>query len=161
MVAKRTSMLDKKIKFKNVCQAVPVRLAGSLFFMSYQTDWPKSLSYNYTMRFIGYDSIQTRWFISYRIQTRTIKKLQLHDAIYRLLFYSNSLIDILSLSNSHNNVASIQKNRGDKSHRVIVALGRYERRHVVPKETFQLFEKSMTTEVTIAAILEAFKCMFQ
>ena len=28
---------------------------------------------------------------------------------------------ILSLSNSHNNAASIQKNRGDKSHRVIVA----------------------------------------
>ena len=33
-------------------------------------------------------------------------KLQLHDAIYRLRFYSNSLIHILSLSNSHNNVAS-------------------------------------------------------
>ena len=49
-------------------------------------------------------------------------KLQLHDAIYRLPFYSNSLIHTLSLSNSHNNVASIQKNRGDKSHRVIVAL---------------------------------------
>ena len=29
-------------------------------------------SYNYTMRFIGYDSIQTRWFISYRFQTYTI-----------------------------------------------------------------------------------------
>ena len=51
-----------------------------------------------------------------------IFKLQLHDAIYRLRFYSNSLIHILSLSNSHNNVASLQKNRGDKSHRVIVAL---------------------------------------
>ena len=49
-------------------------------------------------------------------------KLQLHDAICRLRFYSNSLTHILSLSNSHNNVASIQKNRGDKSHRVIVAL---------------------------------------
>ena len=49
-------------------------------------------------------------------------KLQLHDAIYRLLLYSNSLIHILSLPNSHNNVASIQKNRADKSHRVIVAL---------------------------------------
>ena len=48
-------------------------------------------------------------------------KLQLHDAIYRIRFYSNSLIHILSLSNSHNNVASLQKNRGDKSHRVIVA----------------------------------------
>ena len=48
-------------------------------------------------------------------------KLQLHDTIYRLRFYSNSLIHILSLSNSHNNVESIQKNRGDKSHRVIIA----------------------------------------
>ena len=49
-------------------------------------------------------------------------KLQLHDAIYRLRFYSISFIHILTLSNSHNNVASIQKNRGDKLHRVIVAL---------------------------------------
>ena len=49
-------------------------------------------------------------------------KLQLHDVIYRLRFYSNSLTHILSLSNSHNNVASLQKNQGDKSHRVIVAL---------------------------------------
>ena len=57
-----------------------------------------------------------------RPQTRF--KLQLHDAIYRLRFFSNSLIHILSLSNSHNNVASIQKNRGDKSHCVIVALCR-------------------------------------
>ena len=48
-------------------------------------------------------------------------KLQLHDAIYRLRSYSNSLIHILSLSNSYNNVASIQKNWGDKSHHVIVA----------------------------------------
>ena len=49
-------------------------------------------------------------------------KLKLQDAIYRLRFYSNSLTHILSLSNSHNNIPSIQKNRGDKSHRVIVAL---------------------------------------
>ena len=49
-------------------------------------------------------------------------KLQLHDAIYRLRFYSNTLIHILLLSNSHNNVASIQKNQGDKSRGVIVAL---------------------------------------
>ena len=52
-------------------------------------------------------------------------KLQLHDAFYRLRFCSNSLTHILSLSNSHNNVASLQKNRGDKSHRVIVALIRF------------------------------------
>ena len=37
-------------------------------------------------------------------------KLQLHDAIYQLRFYSNSLIHILSFSNSDNNLASIQKN---------------------------------------------------
>ena len=49
-------------------------------------------------------------------------KLQLHDAINWLRFHSKSLIHILSLSNSHNDVASIQKNRGDKSHHVIVAL---------------------------------------
>ena len=49
-------------------------------------------------------------------------KLQLHCAIYWLRFYSNSLIHILSLSNSHNNVASTQKKRANKSHRVIVAL---------------------------------------
>ena len=49
-------------------------------------------------------------------------KLQLHDAIHRLRFYSNSLTHILSLSISHNDVASIQKNRGNKSHRVTVAL---------------------------------------
>ena len=29
-------------------------------------------SYDYTMRFIGYDSTQTRWFISHRFQIRTI-----------------------------------------------------------------------------------------
>ena len=60
-------------------------------------------------------------------------KLQLHDAIYRLRFYSNSLIHILSFSNSHNNVASLQKNPGDKSHRVIVALGyNYTVRFIAP-----------------------------
>ena len=52
----------------------------------------------------------------------TSVKLQLHYAMYRLRFYSNSLTHVLSLSNSHNDVASIQKNRDDKSHRVIVAL---------------------------------------
>ena len=55
-------------------------------------------------------------------QNSHVLKLQLHDAIYRLRSYSNSLIHILLLSNSHNNAASIQKNRDDKSHRVIVAL---------------------------------------
>ena len=50
------------------------------------------LSCNYTMQFIGYDSIKT------------------------------SLIYILSLSNSHNDTASMQKNRDDESHYVNVAL---------------------------------------
>ena len=49
-------------------------------------------------------------------------KLRLHTAIYRLRFYSNSLTHILSLSNSHSDVAPIQKNRDDKMHCVIVAL---------------------------------------
>ena len=57
-----------------------------------------------------------------RLHVQIRLKLQLDGAIYPLRFYSNSLIHILSLSNSHNNAASIQKNRGDKSHRVIVAL---------------------------------------
>ena len=58
-----------------------------------------------------------------RVSSKSLRvKLQLHDAIYRIRFFSDSLIHILSLSNPHNNVASIQKNRGDKSHRVIVAL---------------------------------------
>ena len=48
-------------------------------------------------------------------------KAAITHAIYRLRFFSNSLIHFLSLSNSHNNVASIQKNRDDKSHRVTVA----------------------------------------
>ena len=49
-------------------------------------------------------------------------KLRLHDTIYRLRFYSNSSSHILSLSNSDNNEASLQKNGGDKSYRVIVVL---------------------------------------
>ena len=60
-----------------------------------------------------------------RVLKRSVK-LQLHDAIYRLRFYSISSIHILSLSNSHNNVASIQKNRDDKSRSVIVALEIYD-----------------------------------
>ena len=54
----------------------------------------------------------------------------LFDAIYRLRFYSNSLTHILSLSNSHIDPASIQKNRGDKSHCVIVVLA--DKLHCVP-----------------------------
>ena len=66
-------------------------------------------------------SITMKSSVLVKMKHRPQVKLQLHDAIYRLRFYSNSLIHILSLLNSHNNVASIQKNRGDKSHRVIVA----------------------------------------
>ena len=71
---------------------------------------------------------------SKRYSTKQYKvKLQLHGAIYRLRFYSNSLVRVLSLSNRDNNVASTQKNRGDKSHRVIVALGyNYTVRFIVP-----------------------------
>ena len=69
-------------------------------------------------------SFQSDNYVYYDLNNSTLGllRLQLHDAIYRLRFYSNSLIHILSLSKSHNTVASIQKNRGDKSHRVIVAL---------------------------------------
>ena len=41
-------------------------------------------------------------------QFRQALRLQLHGAIYRPRFYPNSLIHTLSLSNSHNNVASLQ-----------------------------------------------------
>ena len=57
------------------------------------------------MQFIGYDSIQT-------FNRCVHLKLQLNDAIHRIRFYSNSLIHILSLSNLHNNVASIQMSLG-------------------------------------------------
>ena len=57
-----------------------------------------------------------------KLMNNSSNKLQLHYAIYRLQFYSNSLIHTLWLSNSHNNVASIQKSQGDKSYRVIVAI---------------------------------------
>ena len=40
-------------------------------------------------------------------------KLLLQDAIYRLRFYSSSLVYNLSVSNSNNSVAPIQKNQGD------------------------------------------------
>ena len=66
-------------------------------------------------------SVQHAVFFNYFLEGITFK-LQLHDATYRLRFFSNSLMYILSLSNSHNNVASVQKNRGDKSHLVMVAL---------------------------------------
>ena len=41
-------------------------------------------------------------------------KLQLHDAIYRLRFYSNLSIHISSLPNSHSDVASAPENRRKK-----------------------------------------------
>ena len=56
-----------------------------------------------------------------KAEKRCETELRLHLAINRLRFYSNSLIHILPLLNSHNNVASIQKNRDDKLHRVIIA----------------------------------------
>ena len=53
--------------------------------------------------------ISERSLRPYHVTIFASLKLQLHDVIYRLRFYSNSLIHILSLSNSHNNVASIQE----------------------------------------------------
>ena len=71
---------------------------------------------------LNYFSLRTQSLWTQSIHVWVRLELQLHDAIYRLRFYSNSLIHILSLSNSHNNIASSQKNRSDKSHRVNVAL---------------------------------------
>ena len=112
-------------------------------------------------------------------------KLQLHYAIYRLRFYSKSLIHILSLSNSHNNVASIQRNRDDKSHRVIVAiwcqhigilktLGRLKLQLLVPIQCFTLcttarnhcvmfvffsFLCSLSSHCTFTSVFEIFKSL--
>ena len=77
------------------------------------------LRYCANLKAIRYESVTLNRIIADKSH-RVI--VALYDAIYRLRFYSNSLIHILSLSNSDNSVASIQKNRGDKSHRVIVAL---------------------------------------
>ena len=54
-------------------------------------------------------SFQSDNYVYYDLNNSALDfiKLQLHDAIYRLRFYSNSLIHILSLSNSHNNVTTI------------------------------------------------------
>ena len=72
-------------------------------------------------------SFQSDNYVYYDLNNSALDflKLQLHDAIYLLRFYSNSLIHILSLSNWHNNVASIEKNRDDKLHHVIVALSSF------------------------------------
>ena len=63
----------------------------------------------------------------------------LHDAIYWLRLCSNLLIHNLSLSNSNNNVALIQKNRGDKSHCVIVALREFHdvKKHCISYPTIK------------------------
>ena len=72
------------------------------------------------LKAISYESMSLNRIVA-SVETSKMIKLQLHDAIHRLRFYSNLLIHILSLSNSHNNVASLQKNRGDESNHVIVA----------------------------------------
>ena len=65
---------------------------------------PKIVSENGTVR----QQMIVR-FKTFSDRTKCYLKLQLHDAIYRLRSYSNSLIHVLSLSNSHNNVASLQR----------------------------------------------------
>ena len=82
------------------------------------------LSYCVNLKAVRHESTSLNRIVADRSQCVIAAKvkLQLHDAIYRLRFYSNSLIHILSLSDSHNNVASIQKNRDDKSHPVTVAV---------------------------------------
>ena len=92
------------------------QMSDYLFVISFQLMFYKTLRYRLTRAFV-YKCLMIRLWLN----DNAILKLQLHDAIYRLRFYSNSLIHILSFSNLHNNLPSIQKNRGDKSHRVIVA----------------------------------------
>ena len=52
------------------------QMSNYLFVTSFQlmfyTTFRYRLSYNYTMRFIGYDTIQTRLFMCHRFQIRTI-----------------------------------------------------------------------------------------
>ena len=71
---------------------------------------------------------------------------------------SNSLIHILLLSNSHNDVASIQKNRGDKSHRVIVALT--DRKLEMTSEGRILAEISVKTWEIFHKFLENLQTVF-
>ena len=96
-----------------------------------------------TPGFIGRDFIQTCSFVSTRFQSLTMIYREFNgigptnntvqnqpwatitrtDSSATILF--KLLIHILSFSNSHNDVALIQKNRGDKLHRIIAALRRY------------------------------------
>ena len=100
----------------------------------YSTSWRRFVQCDRKQKLIIFSHI---WAID---RLKNCNKLQLHDAIYRLRSYSNSLIHISSFSNSHNNVASIQKNRGDKSHRVIVAIGFSVRLNLQAGKTEILFK---------------------
>ena len=64
----------------------------------------------------NYASLQTQYSLC--IVQEIKATITLCDLSATIIFI---LVDILSLSNSHNNVASIERNQGDKSHRVIVA----------------------------------------
>ena len=98
-----------------ICTALAIHFVTfSTIFLSWLVMWCP-------LPFLAFFGILFSNFLTLANQIDLLK-LQLHDEIYRLRFYSNSLIHILSLSNWHNNVASLQKNRGDKSHHVIVAL---------------------------------------
>ena len=82
-------------------------------------------------------------------------KQQLHDAIYQLWFYWSSLIHILSLSNSYNNVASIQKNQGDKLHHIIVAFGG------IPSvsKVCSLLEWCLISSIGVSIVPQLSKCL--
>ena len=114
------------ILFRNIVQSpsIPALPTIPLSEGQYteQMDYSSSSTYSQKMLHCMYYSSIPPLPVPKNYQKECSLKLRLHDAIYRLPFYSNSLIHILSLSNSHNNAASIQKNRGDKSHRIIVAL---------------------------------------
>ena len=85
----------------------------------------------------------------------TLVKLQLHDAIYRLRFYSNSLIHIVSLSNSHNNVASLQRNRGDNCSLsgIVVFISDYQTLQIIKFVTLFLFFYLMAVQKDCVQIL--------
>ena len=107
-----------------------------IWFLTRHGAWFWGLGYDYTMRFIGCDSIQTCSFVSERIQShtmiycefkesggqiapsKTILRLWLHYAIYRLRFNSDfcSFVRVWTHSISYSDISWIQKNRPDKLH---------------------------------------------
>ena len=119
--------LQKCWTHKIASKIIPKMLKQPHFFYSQLSTLPTCKLLPFGLSFMIRRVAPTRSSTCYaylitKIGNRNLQlKLRLHDAIYWLRFYLNSLIHNLSLSNSHNNVASIQKNRGDKLHHVTAA----------------------------------------